>query len=163
MRQHKPSQAHRIAALLDDYQPHCSNEMREMYIADPPRRVNDLEEEGYIIKKEYCTMHSYHDGLPKMYTLISKPSKLPEGKPFDSVKFLQHVEKVRSVLLKDDPTRFDTSKPETPRINDSVPSQPISRGYAYSRTEPEVCCQIFKVSGFTHSQGCETQKVNAIK
>lgn len=106
------------------------------------------------------------DGTIKWY--IYKPS-LPEGKKFNAGEFIAKVEKVRAVLLKNDPDRFNediippaeqrTAQEKTPRINDSVPSQPISRGYAYSRTEPEVCCQIFKVSGFTHSQGCETQKV----
>jgi hypothetical protein len=112
-----------------------------MFIADPPRRINDLEEEGYIIKKEYCTMHSYHDGLPKMYTLISKPA-------FNSGREKTPPVEQRAVQEK-------TPIPEHP-----IALQPKARGYAYYPPEPpKVCCPIFKASeGRMHAMGCETQK-----
>lgn len=136
MNQHKPSQAYRIATLLDDYQPHCSNEMRQMSIADPPRRINDLEEEGYIIKKEYCRMHTYHDGLPKMYTLISRPPQTQQNAP-GATK----------------PGPIDScDKPK--------PVREPRGGWSYYPPEPpKACCPIFKASqGRMHAQGCETQK-----
>lgn len=160
MNQHKPSQAHRIAALLDDFQPHCSNEMREMFIADAPRRINDLEEEGYIIKKEYCTMHSYHDGLPKMYTLVSKPDS--QTRQANSAQVEQRAAQPES------PRRIENTASQPGPIDSCDKPKPVRWQDSPEFNRPsQTCCdpaKLCSVKGWPiqHSQKCLENKA-AIK
>lgn len=70
------SQHAKIINLLDDGQWHCTSEMRNLYMADPPKRICELKEKGFIFDNpRVCTKHNYHDGGVKEWRLLGKPTQ----------------------------------------------------------------------------------------
>ena len=69
------SQAERIAELLSDGNWHCTNEMYEMWMADPRTRLCELKKKGYVLEGIKCTLHNNHRGGSKMWKMIDEPPK----------------------------------------------------------------------------------------
>ena len=67
------TQHHKILALLDNGQWHCTSEMYALYMADPRKRLCELKKKGYNLEKDKCHLHNYHKGQSKMWRLVPNP------------------------------------------------------------------------------------------
>jgi hypothetical protein len=67
----------RKLALLLEVRPHNTYELRKQGISHPAGRIQNLEEEGYVIKSDRVTVVDenafLHPGVA-LYSLISKPA-----------------------------------------------------------------------------------------
>ena len=61
------SQHRKILNLLADGEWHCTSQMRELFMADPPKRLQELGEQVECGGR--CTLHSYHQGGVKMWRI----------------------------------------------------------------------------------------------
>lgn len=65
------SQHEKIRRLLADGNFHCTSEMRALYMADPPKRLQELGRE--VVCGGRCALHNYHIGGVKMWRLSNLP------------------------------------------------------------------------------------------
>lgn len=77
------SQHQKILDILSDGDWHCTSEMRSEYMADPPKRLQELrDEKGYLFyTPRYCTRHNYHKGGVKEWRLLTKDQNPPVSSP----------------------------------------------------------------------------------
>ena len=93
------SQHAKIINLLDDGQWHCTSEMRNLYMADPPKRICELKEKGFIFDNpRVCTKHNYHDGGVKEWRLLGKPTQ--NSAPQQLIKKLADLSPIAQQFIK---------------------------------------------------------------
>lgn len=122
----------------------CTTVFDTMFIRDHRKRVSELIQEGHKIESEPCRGECGKKHNSNIYK-----RRLPQY--FQPSKQIHPPVEQRAV------------QPETTRRIENTGSQTTrtnTGNYAYSRTEEEFCCPIFKASKFAHSQGCGTQKVS---
>jgi len=145
------SQHQIILGILSDLSWHCTSEMRSEYMADPPKRLQELRDDKHYLFYEprLCKRHNHKGGVKEWRLIQLEPSEtpnlprseeqtLPTGKTFNSAKFIKEVERIRKILLKNDPHRFDEPQ--------------------YGRSLSLQCCEMYEKTKSWHTRACETQK-----
>ena len=66
----KKSQVQRILDTLNDGAWHCTSEFYADFMADPRRRMKDIQEKGFDLESRICKSHTYHDGQSKEWRLV---------------------------------------------------------------------------------------------
>lgn len=69
------SQVQRIITVLEDGNWHCTSEFYKDFMADPRRRMVDIQDKGYKLESRPCQSHNYHDGHSKEWRIADKPIK----------------------------------------------------------------------------------------
>jgi hypothetical protein len=63
-----------ILNILKDGQPHCSNELRDVFVPEYRSRINELRKQGFTIKGYRCNLHQ-HKGNSQMWVFYGAESK----------------------------------------------------------------------------------------
>jgi hypothetical protein len=132
------SQHQKILDILSDGDWHCTSEMRSEYMADPPKRLQELRDD-----KEYkfylprlCKRHNHRGGVKEWRLLdirqLSEPRQTPQNASQATFQ----------------------SGTMNPVFKEEILTP---RGWAYY--PPKFCCPIAKASdNRLHARGCEAQK-----
>lgn len=90
------SQVQRILDVLEDGEFHCTSEFYADYMADPRRRMKDIQEKGFHLESRKCRKHGYHAGGSKEWRLLEKPA--PKKKPTYQITTLPNGERVARMV-----------------------------------------------------------------
>lgn len=65
------SQVERITKALSDGNWHCTSEFYADFMADPRRRMKDIQERGFSLESRPCKSHTYHAGGSKEWRMAT--------------------------------------------------------------------------------------------
>jgi uncharacterized protein (DUF488 family) len=63
------SQVQRIIDVLQDGTWHCTSEFYADFMADPRRRMKDIQERGFTLESRTCESHTFHAGGSKEWRM----------------------------------------------------------------------------------------------
>lgn len=72
------SQVQRIIDVLEDGEWHCTSQFYADFMADPRRRMIDIQERGFSLESRPCRSHTFHAGGSKEWRMTALLQKTPK-------------------------------------------------------------------------------------
>lgn len=156
------TQKNTILQLLNAAEWVCGTTFLQNYLQEYRTRINELRKDGFTVEARRCTQHVHKAGMqewslkaretqqnaPRDEIPPDTTNSLPNGEPFNAGEFISEVDKIRKILLKNDPHRFD-----------NAPNGGFSRAYFDTPLPDESCCEVARASeGRMHTRACETTR-----